>query len=96
MNRAMESVCDLRAALARGESLPARWYTDPEIARLEVERLFRRSWGYVGPLSELRNVGDYISTYVGGIPVAVVRGEKGLSALVNVCRHRRHEVMKVP
>ena len=94
MSRAMESVSDLRAALARGESLPARWYTDPEIARLEVERLFRRSWGYVGTLSELRNVGDYISTYVGGIPVAVVRGEKGLSALVNVCRHRRHEVMK--
>lgn len=94
MTRALESVCDLRTALARGESLPARWYTDPEIARLEIERLFRRSWNYVGPLGELGNAGDYISTYVGGIPVVVVRNDKGLSALVNVCRHRRHEVMK--
>jgi len=84
----------LQAALARGESLPARWYTDPEIARLEVDRLFRRSWSYVGPLGELREIGDYIASYVGGIPVVVVRNDKGLSALVNVCRHRRHEVMK--
>jgi carnitine monooxygenase subunit len=84
----------LQAGLARGESLPARWYTDPEIARREVERLFRKSWSYVGPLAELRNVGDYIASYVGGIPVAVVRNEQGLAALVNVCRHRRHEVMK--
>jgi phenylpropionate dioxygenase-like ring-hydroxylating dioxygenase large terminal subunit len=84
----------LQAGLARGESLPARWYTDPEIARLEIERLFRKSWSYVGPVSELREVGDYIASYVGGIPVVVVRNEQGLSALVNVCRHRRHEVMK--
>ncbi|HSI02314.1 MAG TPA: aromatic ring-hydroxylating dioxygenase subunit alpha [Reyranella sp.] len=84
----------LQDALARGQSLPARWYTDPEIARLEVERLFRRSWCYVGPLAELRAAGDYIASYVGGIPVVVVRNEHGLSALVNVCRHRRHEVMK--
>ncbi|MBV8916049.1 MAG: Rieske 2Fe-2S domain-containing protein, partial [Acetobacteraceae bacterium] len=30
----------------------------------------------------------------GRIPVAVVRGPDGLSGLVNICRHRRHEVMK--
>ena len=84
----------VHADLAHGQSLPARWYTDPEIARREVERLFRKSWSYVGPLSELRNVGDYIAGYVGGIPVVTVRGEAGLQAFVNVCRHRRHEVMK--
>ncbi len=84
----------LQDGLAHGQSLPARWYSDPEIARLEVERLFRKSWCYVGPLAELKAVGDYIATYVGGIPVVVVRNEQGLSALVNVCRHRRHEVMK--
>src|SRR4029078_1491295 len=77
-----------------GESLPARWYSDPEIARLEIERLFRKSWSYVGPGGEVREVGGYIASYVGGIPVVVVRNETGLSALVNVCRHRRHEVMK--
>lgn len=94
MMPAAKTVADVRAALAHGQSLGARWYTDPAIAQLEIERLFRRSWSYVGPLSELANVGDYIATYVGNIPVAVVRNDKGLSAFVNVCRHRRHEVMK--
>ena len=89
-----ETLDTLQAALSRGESLPARWYTDPEITRLEVERLFRKSWIYIGPVSELHAVGDYVTSYVGGIPVVVVRNEQGLSALVNVCRHRRHEVMK--
>jgi choline monooxygenase len=84
----------IQADLERGQSLPARWYTDPEIARLELERLFRKSWAYIGPLSELSVFGDYIACYVGGIPVVVVRNEQGLSALVNVCRHRRHEVMR--
>jgi choline monooxygenase len=31
---------------------------------------------------------------VDDIPVVIVRGEDGLRALVNVCRHRRHEVVR--
>ena len=50
--------------------------------------------GYIGPANELRNVGDYITGYIGDIPVVVIRNETGFAALVNVCRHRRHEVMK--
>ncbi len=85
---------DLIAALARGESLPARWYTDAAIAEKETAHLFRRSWQYIAPLAELATVGDYATGYVGEIPVVVLRNEAGLAAFVNVCRHRRHEVMK--
>ncbi|MBO0737034.1 MAG: Rieske 2Fe-2S domain-containing protein [Alphaproteobacteria bacterium] len=46
------------------------------------------------PLSELKNLGDYITGYAGGVPVVVMRNEAGLVGFVNVCRHRRHEVMK--
>ena len=84
----------LLAALERGESRPAAWYTDPAIARLETARVFRRSWTYIAPLAELAAVGDYVTGSVGEIPVVVVRNEGGLAAFVNVCRHRRHEVMR--
>lgn len=85
---------ELLAAVARGESLPISWYTDPTITSLELERIFHRTWQYVGPLGELTNVGDYITGFAGNVPVVVTRNENGLAGLVNVCRHRRHQVMK--
>jgi len=85
---------ELLAAVARGESLPMSWYTDPLITTLELERIFHRTWQYVGPLSELANVGDYIAGFAGIVPVVVIRNDDGLAGFVNVCRHRRHQVMK--
>lgn len=88
-------ICDgLLASLDRGESLPAAWYTDPAITELEIEKIFRKSWNYIGPLKELSNRGDYITGHVGEVPVVVMRSESGLRGFINVCRHRRHEVMK--
>ena len=90
----LEDPTSLIAALDRGESLSARWYTDPSIADRELTHIFRRSWNYIGPLSELAQPGDYVTGTAGGVPVVVVRNERGLAGFVNVCRHRRHEVMK--
>ena len=89
-----ESYSALATALGRGETLPSYWYTDPAITERERNQIFRKTWSYIGPTNELKNVGDYITGYVGDIPVVVIRNETGLAALVNVCRHRRHEVMK--
>jgi phenylpropionate dioxygenase-like ring-hydroxylating dioxygenase large terminal subunit len=94
MSDIAENSASLLAGLARGESLPARWYTDPAITEREIHQIFRKTWNYIGPLKELEKVGDYITGYVGEIPVVVLRNAAGLAALVNVCRHRRHEVMK--
>jgi ferredoxin-NADP reductase/phenylpropionate dioxygenase-like ring-hydroxylating dioxygenase large terminal subunit len=93
-NVAVESPDSLLAALDRGESLPAHWYTDPSITTREIEKIFRKTWSYIGPATELVNRGDYITGYAGEVPVVVIRNESGLAAFVNVCRHRRHEVMK--
>src|SRR5215210_4536860 len=79
--------------LERGLSLPAAWYTDPTIAALEMERIFRRTWQYVGRVEQVAHVGDYFAGAVGDVPIVVVRTEEGLRGLVNVCRHRRHLVM---
>lgn len=94
MARTSDNLGSLMAGLERGETLPAHWYTDPSITEQEISRIFRQSWNYLGPLKQLAKAGDYITGYAGGIPAVVVRNEGGLTALVNVCRHRRHEVMK--
>jgi ferredoxin-NADP reductase/phenylpropionate dioxygenase-like ring-hydroxylating dioxygenase large terminal subunit len=93
-SQATETADRLLAALDRGESLPADWYTDPAITAREIEKVFRKSWNYIGPSKELMNPGDYIAGYAGGVPVVVIRNETGLAGFINVCRHRRHEVMK--
>jgi choline monooxygenase len=94
MTQPNETCADLLGALDRGESLPARWYTDPSILEQEMLQVFRKSWNYVGPAAELAKVGDYVTGYAGNVPVVVVRNDKGLAGFVNVCRHRRHLVMK--
>jgi len=94
MSQGIDNPAVVLAALECGESLPAHWYTDPAITTREIEQIFRKSWNYIGPLKELIQVGDYLTGYVGEIPVVVIRNESGLAAYVNVCRHRRHQVMK--
>jgi phenylpropionate dioxygenase-like ring-hydroxylating dioxygenase large terminal subunit len=85
---------ELLEGLDRGVSLPAHWYTDQGIMEQEIQKIFRKYWQYVGSTHQLQKVGDYISGYAGEIPVVVVRNEKGIEGFINVCRHRRHEVMK--
>ncbi|MGH7044892.1 MAG: SRPBCC family protein [Stellaceae bacterium] len=94
MSQILANPLAVLAALDRGESLPACWYTDPSITEREITHVFRKAWNYVGPAAELCQLGDYITGNVGGVPVVVVRNEHGLAGFVNVCRHRRHEVMK--
>ena len=94
MQQVVNKASELLAGLDRGESLPASWYTDPEMTEQEIHKIFRKSWQYVGPTQQLKKIGDFITGYVGGIPVVIVRSEKGLEGFINVCRHRRHEVMK--
>jgi ferredoxin-NADP reductase/phenylpropionate dioxygenase-like ring-hydroxylating dioxygenase large terminal subunit len=93
-NHSIENAESLLAALDRGESLPARWYTDASITAHEIQQIFRKSWSYIGRANELANRGDYITGSVGEVPVVVIRNESGLAGFINVCRHRRHEVMK--
>jgi phenylpropionate dioxygenase-like ring-hydroxylating dioxygenase large terminal subunit len=68
---------------------PWSWYTDPEVARLERDRIFRRSWQYAGRRDELGAPGSYAATQVGGLPVVLTRDrDDTLRAFANVCRHR--------
>src|SRR5437588_1719453 len=84
----------LEDALAQGATLPAEWYFDPAIARLEEERIFHRSWQYAGRAAQVERPGDYFTCRAGRIPIVVVRDRAGaLRAHANVCRHRGSEIV---
>jgi anthranilate 1,2-dioxygenase large subunit len=70
--------------------IPYRVFADPEIYRLEQERIFRGPfWSYVALEAELPNPGDFKSTFIGDTPVVVSRDKDGsLHAFVNRCAHR--------
>jgi choline monooxygenase len=49
----VDAVTTVGDELERGYTLPAEWYSDPGIYRLEQERIFRRSWQYAGHQDQL-------------------------------------------
>ena len=68
---------------------PWGWYSDAEVWTLEQERIFARSWQYVGHAAMLQQTGDFFTARAGRIPIVVTRAEDGETrAFVNVCRHR--------
>jgi phenylpropionate dioxygenase-like ring-hydroxylating dioxygenase large terminal subunit len=70
-------------------SIPAPFYTDPEVFAQEKERIFARSWQVVGHRGQLAKPGDFFTTDLLGEPLLLVRGAKGeLRGFYNVCRHR--------
>jgi carnitine monooxygenase subunit len=82
------------AALERGETLPASWYTDPAFYAREQERIFRRSWQYVGLTEQVAKPGDFFTARAGDVPIVVTHDQQGtLRGYVNVCRHRGSQLV---
>ncbi|MBC7813189.1 MAG: Rieske 2Fe-2S domain-containing protein [Burkholderiales bacterium] len=75
--------------LSRAETMPSRWYTDPQFLELEKDRVFWKTWQPVGRLDEVLRPGDFFACEVTGEPLVVTRGvDNQLRAFYNVCRHR--------
>ena len=75
--------------ISRAWSLPAQFYTDPEIFAEEKQRVFARTWQVVGRREQLLKPGDFFTTEFLGEPLLLVRGPQGeLRCFYNVCRHR--------
>lgn len=82
------------AALDSGATLPATWYTDPTYFAREQERIFRRSWQYVGLTEQVANAGDFFTARAGDAPIVVARDQRGtLRGHINVCRHRGSQLV---
>jgi phenylpropionate dioxygenase-like ring-hydroxylating dioxygenase large terminal subunit len=85
---------DLRAHTdwENGRISPAVHFDD-DVYRLEQERVFARAWLVVAHEDMVRKPGDYVTNYMGEVPVIVTRDDAGtIHVLVNKCAHRGVEV----
>ncbi|PQA87407.1 aromatic ring-hydroxylating dioxygenase subunit alpha [Hyphococcus luteus] len=73
-----------------GYRVPYSVFMDENIYREEQKNIFRGpSWSFVALEAEIPNRGDFKSTFIGDVPVIVIRnGEGGVNVLVNRCAHR--------
>lgn len=71
------------------EGLPPHCYTAPEFYEREVERIFLKSWNFIGRDDEIAKPGDHVVVDLVGQSVIVLRDRSGrLRAFANTCRHR--------
>lgn len=81
-------ISEVVGGIEAGE-IPLRIYNDPEIHQLELERIFGRTWVFVGHETEIPSPGDYVRRTIGEDPFILVRNEDGeVRLFFNSCRHR--------
>jgi fatty-acyl-CoA synthase len=72
-------------------------YTDPAIYEAELERIWFRTWVYVGHVSEVPEPGDYVVKSIGPQSVIMTRDKQGGVHLIqNRCSHRGNLVCDAP
>src|SRR5215471_15050986 len=75
--------------LVQDERVHRRIYTDAEVFEAEMERIFERTWVFVGHESEVAASGDYKTITIGTQPAIMTRDEDGgINVLMNRCMHR--------
>ena len=79
------------ASAQQSFTLPSRYYLEPDILQQETQKIFLRSWLYVGHISDLPELGSYMTMELAGQPIVVILGQnKELRVFFNVCQHRGH------
>ena len=85
------------AALIQDDQVHRDVYIDPELFELEMEHLWSNTWIYVGHVSQVPRVGDYVTADIATRPVVMVRHEDGtVRVLMNRCAHKGAKVVSAP
>ena len=75
-------------------SLAAKYYTDPEVFKLETNGLLARTWQFAGHASQLKESGDYFTFDMAGESLFCIKGRDGeIRTFYNVCQHRAHQLV---
>jgi choline monooxygenase len=84
------------AALAEDSfTLPAEWYYDPDVYRLEHEAIFYKTWWYQCHEGDLPGPGSYVAGRIADQGILIMRGEdRTIRAFYNVCSHRAHPLLE--
>src|SRR5229473_2376945 len=84
-------------ALVRDDTVHRRIYTDPDIYRDEMARIYGRTWVFIAHESEVPEPGDFKTDTIGGRPIIIARDSGGqVHILNNACRHRGATVCNLP
>jgi hypothetical protein len=62
-------------SLIREDRVHVSLYTDPQVFEEEMEKIFHRTWVFVGHESEIPHPGDFVTRQIGRQPVIMVRGK---------------------
>ena len=64
-------------------------FTDPAVFELEMQHIFEGNWIYLAHESQIPNINDYFTTFMGRQPIFIARNKQGqLNAFINACSHR--------
>lgn len=79
--------------LVQDDHVHGSLYTDPDIFQLELEKIWYRTWVYVGHESEIPEPNDYVMKSIGPEPIIMTRDRNGqVHLLHNRCPHRGNRV----
>jgi phenylpropionate dioxygenase-like ring-hydroxylating dioxygenase large terminal subunit len=83
--------------LIKDDRVHGSLYTDPDIYQRELERIWYRTWVYVGHVSEVAQPNDYVLKSIGPQQVIMTRDRDGeIHLLLNRCTHRANQVCDAP
>ncbi len=72
-------------------------YTDPALFEAELERIWYRTWVFVGHVSEVPEPNDYVVKSIGPQSVIMTRDRHNeIHLLLNRCAHRGNLVCDAP
>ncbi|MEM7570142.1 MAG: Rieske 2Fe-2S domain-containing protein [Pseudomonadota bacterium] len=81
-------------ALIQPGKVHRRVYTCADIFDAEQERLFRKSWLYVGHDSQIPEAGDVVTTRLANEPVIAIRQRGGdIQLFYNRCKHKGMQLL---
>jgi fatty-acyl-CoA synthase len=85
------------SGLIEADRVHSSLYTDPAIFQAELERIWYRTWVFVGHASEIPEPGDYVVKSIGPQQVIMTRDKQGeIHMVLNRCAHRGNLVCDAP
>lgn len=88
----MNSTLDFRS-LIEPNRVNSRLYYDPAVFQEELEKIWYKTWVYVGHTSEVPNKNDYVTKSIGPTPILMVRDKDNeIRLLLNKCPHRGNQL----
>ena len=81
-------------ALVRPDAVHRDLYISEELYQLELRRLWRNTWIYMGHDSQVPNPGDFYTAHIAGSPLVMLRGRDGVvRVMLNRCAHKGTRVV---